>query len=117
MTAATQLLEALDDETRAAVRGTARTHACFRLGGDDAKLVAPSLNREHQAFNPEALQNLERGVAVLRRPGHEACEVEIPAPVRGMGNPASVIKQSRLHYGVRRAKVEANILRALGIDG
>jgi DNA helicase HerA-like ATPase len=116
VTAATQLLEALDDETRAAVRGTARTHAYFRLGGDDAKLVAPSLNREHQAFNPETLQHLDRGVAVLRRPGHEACEVKISAPVRGVGRPATIIKQSRVHYGIRRATVEANILKALGFE-
>lgn len=118
VTAATQILESLDDETRAAVRGTARTHAYFRLGGDDAKLVAPTLDREHQAFNPEVLQHLDRGVAVARRPGHDACEVEVPPPVRGVGSPATVIKQSRIHYGISRARVETNLLRALGIiDG
>src|SRR5207302_11399825 len=48
VTAVTQYLAALDPATRAALIGTARTHAYFRLGSDDAELIAPSLNREHQ---------------------------------------------------------------------
>jgi hypothetical protein len=113
VTAATQFLQGLDVETRAAIRGTARTHVYFRLGADDAELVAPSLDREFQAFNPHLLQHLDRGVAILRRPGHEASEVTMPAPLRGVGHPEAVIKQSRLHYGVRRERVEQSIFKVL----
>jgi len=116
VTAITQYLGALDASTRAALIGTARTHAYFRLGSDDADLVAPSLNKEFEDFNPHTLRHLERGVAVLRIPGTNAREVDIPAPVRGRGNPEAVIKQSRLHYGVRREIVERNIMKALGFN-
>jgi hypothetical protein len=115
VTVSTQFLEGLDAETRAALRGTARTHAYFRLGGDDADLVAPSLAREFQEFNPHTLQHLDRGTAVLRRPGSDACEADVPAPVRGVGNPTAVVKQSRLHYGVRREDAERNIFRVLNL--
>jgi DNA helicase HerA-like ATPase len=116
VTAATQFLQGLDDETRAALRGTARTHVYFRLGGDDAELVAPSLDREFQSFNPHMLQHLERGSAIIRRPGHEASQVGMPAPLRGVGNPSAVIKQSRLHYGSHRTDVEERIFRVLGFE-
>ena len=116
VTAATQFLDGLDPETRAALRGTVRTHAFFRLGGDDADLVAPSLDREFQEFNPHVLQHLDRGSAIIRRPGREAAEVQIPAPRRGIGNPENVMKQSRLHYGVRRGQVEENIFKALRFE-
>jgi hypothetical protein len=114
VTAATQIMHGLDIETRAAVRGTGRTHVYFRLGSDDAELTAPSLDREHQKFNPHALQHLERGIAIVRRPGSDPSEVAVPAPVRGVGNPQAVIKQSRLHYGNRRSVVEGNIFEVLG---
>jgi len=93
--------------------GTARTHAYFRLGARDAKFVAPSLDREHQEYNPVALQHLARGVAVVRIPGTDAREIDVPAPIVDGGNPEAVIKQSRLHYGVSRATVERNIAKVL----
>lgn len=116
VTAATQFLDGLDPATRSALRGTARTHAYFRLGGDDAVLVAPSLDREFQKFNPHVLQHLERGAAILHRPGHETTEVLLPPPRRGLGNSEAVIKQSRLHYGVRRDAAETRIFKALGFS-
>jgi hypothetical protein len=51
---------------------------------------------------------------IVRRPGYEASQVAFPAPLRGVGNPSAVIKQSRLHYGSRRADVEQRIFRVLG---
>lgn len=116
VTAATQFLDGLDEETRAALRGTARTHTYFRVGATDAALIAPSLDREFQTFNPHILQHLGRGTAIVRRPGKDACEVEVPPPLRGIGNPEAVIKQSRLHYGSRRTDVERKIFKALGFD-
>lgn len=32
----------------------------------------------------------------------DARDIEVPAPLDGGGDPEAVIKQSRLHYGVRR---------------
>lgn len=114
-TISSQYLDGLDPDTRAAIMGTAHTHAYFRLGPDDAKAIAPSLDREFQAYNRHRLLHLERGVAVVRRPGHDAAEVSVPGPRRGAGRPHSVIKQSQMHYGVRRELAENRILTALGL--
>jgi hypothetical protein len=116
VTAVTQYLAALDPATRAALIGTARTHAYFRLGSEDAELIAPSLNREHQMYHPVGLQHLSRGLAVVRMPGSDAREIDVPTPAEVGGNPGAVIKQSRLHYGVRREVVERNIERVLASE-
>jgi adenosyl cobinamide kinase/adenosyl cobinamide phosphate guanylyltransferase len=116
VTAITQYLDGLDVETRAAIRGTTRTQAYFRLGGDDATLVAPGLDREFQQFNRHSLLHLDRGAAFIQRPGCDASEIVVPPPRRDVGNPAAVIKQSRLHYGRDRTLVENNILRVLGFE-
>ena len=116
VTIVTQYLEALTEATRSAITGTARTHAYFRLGQEDADRVAPSLNRLFQEFNPLRLQDLARGEAILRMPGLDAKEVVVPAPIRGRGNAEAVKKQSRIHYGVRREDVEAKIMKALGFE-
>lgn len=116
VTAATQFLEGLDRDTRAALRGTARTHAYFRLGDDDAGLVAPGLDREFQAYNRHRLIHLGRGLAVVQRPGQDAAEIQVPGPLRGVGNSEAVIRQSRLHYGAGRDLVEDRILRVLQFD-
>jgi hypothetical protein len=44
VTAVTQYLEALDVPTRAALIGTARTHAYFRLGSEDAGVIFHSIS-------------------------------------------------------------------------
>jgi hypothetical protein len=115
-TIVTQHLAALDEKTRAALLGNANTLCCLRLGPEDAERVAPTFDREHQKMNPYTLEHLKRGEAVIRVGGDDAMVVEIPAPRRGEGNVETIKKQSRLHYGHPREKVEANILRALGMS-
>jgi len=112
---ATQHLAAVDEKTRAALLGNAHTIACFRLGSEDAAVLAPTFNRLHQEFNPNTLQQLERGEAVVRVGGGDATMVQIPAPVRGTGNLDAIKQQSRLHYGVPRKLVERNIAKAIGL--
>jgi len=110
----TQHLAALDESTRAAMLSNCHTLVCFRMGNADAELLAPAFDREHQRFNPYTLQHLERGQAVVRIGAEDACIVRTPAPIPGGGNLEAIAKQSRLHYGVERATVERNILKALG---
>ena len=105
----TQDFSALDDKTRAAITANADTIICFRLSPDDAEDMARLFNREHQEFNPVALQNLNVGEAhfhggrLLRRPRH----VHFPAQEDA---PAS---RAARHYGRRREKVEPIITKAL----
>jgi hypothetical protein len=111
----TQHLAALSDATRAALLGNAHTLCCYRLGPDDAELLAPSFDRAQQSFSPYTLQHLERGQAVARVGGDDAYIVEIPVPEPGTGNVEAIKKQSRLHYGVARERVERNIFKVLGV--
>jgi hypothetical protein len=92
------------------------TLACFKLANEDAEFLAPTFNRQFQDFNPYALQHLERGEAVVRVGSGDANTVQIPAPRVGGGKPEVVKHQSRLHYANRRADVERNIFKALGME-
>ena len=65
-------------------------------------------------FNPYSLQHLERGQAIVRSGSDDASRVEIPTPPKGRGNVSAIKKQSRLHYGVPRERVERNIFKVLG---
>ena len=112
-TVITQHLAALSEATRAALLGNAHTLCCYRLGPEDAALLAPAFDRAQQAFNPYTLQHLERGEAIVRIGGDDASLVRIPVPPPGGGNVAAIKKQSRLHYGVPRERVERNISRVL----
>ena len=113
VTVVTQHLAALSDATRAALLGNAHTLCCYRLGPEDAALLAPAFDRAQQAFNPYTLQHLERGEAVVRIGGDDASLVTIPVPAPGGGNVAAIKKQSRLHYGSQRERVERNIFKVL----
>jgi len=114
VTFATQDLASLDDRTRAALLGAVHSVMCFRLGVEDAALLAPSFDREYQAFNPYLLQHLGRGEAVMRIGGDDTVVVDVAAPPTGTGNVEAIKRQSRLHYGNRREDVERKIMRALG---
>ena len=117
VTVVTQHLAALSDATRAALLGNAHTLCCYRMGPEDAELLAPAFDRAQQTFNPYALQHLERGEAMVRIGGDDASLVQIPVPEPGRGNVKAIKKQSRLHYGVPREKVERNIFKVLGLKG
>ena len=104
---------ALDVKTRAALLGNIHTLLCFRIGREDAELLAPTFDREHASFNPYTLQHLERGEAMIRVGVRDAVLIDVPPPQTGRGEPNAVTKQSRLHYGVPRETVERNIMRAL----
>jgi hypothetical protein len=114
VTVVTQHLAALNEATRAALLGNSHTLCCYRLGPEDAELLAPAFDRAQQAFNPYTLQHLERGQAIVRIGSEDASLVEIPVPESGRGNVEAIKKQSRLHYGVPRQRVERNIFKVLG---
>lgn len=114
---ATQHLAGLDQRTRAAVLGSVHTLVCFRLGLEDAELLAPSFDREFQKFNPYMLQHQSRGEAVVRIGERDGVLIDIAAPVEGKGRPEVVKTQSRLHYARRRDEIERKIRRALECNG
>ena len=104
----TQDFSALDDKTRAAINANADTIICFRLSPDDAEDMARLFNREHQQFNPVALQNLNVGEAYF----HGGRLYVDPDTYTFPGRKSSR-KQSRRHYGRRRETVEPIITDAL----
>jgi hypothetical protein len=116
ITMSTQFLDGLTDNTRAALLGNCKTLVAFRCGPGDASILAQRFNRLHQAFNETALLELDDGEAMVAAPGHEAVRVSVPAP--GLRNPpATVIRQSRRHYGRPRASVERFLAKQLGYGG
>ncbi|HEX2841383.1 type IV secretory system conjugative DNA transfer family protein [Hyphomicrobium sp.] len=113
VTFATQDLASLDVRTRAALLGAVHSLMCFRLGVEDADLLAPSFDQQFQSFNPYALQHFATGEAVIRIGGNDGVVVDVARPREGEGNVAAIKQQSRLHYGNRREDVERKLLRAL----
>lgn len=113
VTLATQHLAALSESTRAAVLANAYSLICYRLGPEDAELLAPAFDRTHQAFNPYLLQHLGRGEAVARIGSNDAEQLQMPLPPVGRGNLEAIKKQSRTHYGNHREDVERKILQLL----
>jgi hypothetical protein len=61
----------LSEKTLAAVMGNVAALIVFRVGHDDAIVLAPDFDRPHQAFNPYALRQLPRGEAMVRISNHE----------------------------------------------
>lgn len=116
VTFATQELSSLDERTRAALLGAVHTLVCFRLGVEDAAQLAPAFDREHQSFNPYALQHLSRGEAVIRIGSDDGVVIHAARPPKGRQDTEVIKKQSRLHYGNRPEDVERKIMKALGHD-
>lgn len=104
----TQDFSALDDTTRAAIIANADTIICFRLSPDDAEDMARLFNREHQQFNPVALQNLNVGEAHFHGGRLYVDPDTYTFPAR-----KNARKQSRRHYGRPRVLVEPVITEAL----
>jgi DNA helicase HerA-like ATPase len=116
LTMSTQFLAGLGEKVRGAVMGNVATLIVFRLGHEDALVLAPEFNRAHQAFNPYALRQLGRGEAMIRATGSDDELVHLPPPPDACGLPDTVKKQSRLHYGNRRIAVEPRIDKLLRGD-
>ena len=113
LTIATQYLAALPERTRASLLGNAGTLIVFRSSSEDAALLAAKFDRTHQAFNPTALLELERGEALVRTSGEDARLLRLPPP-QAVSPSVAVMRQSQRHYARRRDDIEARIMRALG---
>ena len=74
---ATQFMAGLSEKTRAAVMGNVAALIVFRVGHEDAVVLAPEFDRPHQAFNPYALRQLPRGEAMVRISSAEGQLVEM----------------------------------------
>ena len=113
LTMATQFMAGLSEKTRAAVMGNVAALIVFRVGHEDAIVLAPEFDRPHQAFNPYALRQLPRGEAMVRVSSHEGELVEMHPDPASCGSAERVKQQSRIHYGVRREEVEQRLTRLL----
>ena len=113
LTMATQFMAGLSETTRAAVMGNVAALIVFRVGHEDAIVLAPEFDRPHQAFNPYALRQLPRGEAMVRVSSQEGELVEMRPDPLSCGSAERVKQQSRIHYGVRREEVEQRLTRLL----
>jgi hypothetical protein len=109
-----QFMGQLDPATRAAILSNARSRVCFQLAGEDARTLASGQLgaddlRELSPFHAYA-QFFAAGAV---RPWCSLRTLPPPAPV---SDQAAVREQSRTHYGVERATVDAAIERLLGGD-
>jgi Helicase HerA, central domain len=113
LTMATQFMAGLSETTRAAVMGNVAALVVFRVGHEDAVVLAPEFDRPHQAFNPYALRQLPRGEAMVRISSAEGELVEMHPDPLPCGCADRVKGQSRIHYSKRRDEVERRLQRLL----
>lgn len=124
LTLANQYLEQLTDHTRAAILGNVGSMIIFRVGAQDAPLLA----REVQPLDPVNLLELDVGQAWCRllTDGKAASPTLVqlynaplpnhPLPAAGPSTSAfKVVRQSRERYAETRAKIEAGINRFLAL--
>jgi hypothetical protein len=104
----TQDYSSLDESTRAAITANVDTTICFRQSPDSAIDMARHFNREHQEFNPVALQNLNVGEAHFH-----GGRLYVDPDAHTFPGRTSARKQSRRHYGRQRETVEPHITGAL----
>jgi hypothetical protein len=98
------------------VMGNVAALIVFRVGHEDAVVLAPEFDRPHQAFNPYALRQLPRGEAMVRISSTEGELVEMHPDPEARGNTDRVKTQSRIHYGKRRDEVEGRLQRLLACE-
>ncbi len=110
---ATQILAGLSERTRAALLGTVSATVAFRLGPDDATVIAPKYDGLHRTFNVNALNQLARGEAFAKIGADDVRRLICPPPSPGRGSAETVRKQSRRHYGRPREDVHEYIERQL----
>ena len=115
LTMATQFMAGLSERTRAAVMGNVAALVAFRVGHEDALVLAPEFDRAHQAFNPYALRQLPRGEAMVRISSAEGELVEMLPDPSPCGCAERVKQQSRMHYGRPRVQVEERLERLLKV--
>ncbi len=105
---ANQYVAQIPPSIRAAIFGNVGTLVSFRLGSDDAKLLA----YEFGAFTASEIMSLERGEA-LARVGGSATAFNLttfPEPERPpVDQTAAIIEESRKRYAQPREHVEASL--------
>lgn len=112
LTLAHQYTEQIGRELRAAVFGNVGTILCFRIGFEDARLLAEQLD----PIAPHTLTELDPHRAWVRRLSAgtmlapEFVHLLSPYDPR-QGRAATVIRESRRKYATPRSVVEANITR------
>lgn len=117
LTVANQYIGQMPDDIRNAIIGNVGTIISFRIGTDDAPLIA----RELIIFSEQDLQNVEKYHAYMKTtvnnepvPAFAVDMQKDPKSMKSLDNPKlaeAIIKLSRLKYGVHRSEVEKEIQR------
>ncbi len=100
---ANQFTDQLSRKVRSAVFGNAGTLIVFRVGSEDAELLAP----EFRTMEPGALSDQEPFTAWMRRGGHGHFRIAAaPKQYESGGTRDAVIRQSRERFGRTRGTIE-----------
>lgn len=100
---ANQFTDQLSRKVRSAVFGNAGTLIVFRVGSEDAELLAP----EFRTMEPGALSDQEPFTAWLRRGGHGHFRIfAAPKQYECRGTREAVIRQSLARFGRPRCTIE-----------
>jgi hypothetical protein len=106
VTAATQVLSTLPDDTRAAILGTAGAIIGFRCSPEDAAAIAGKFDDALRSFNPGVFNELGTGAAFVKIGARDPRRIETPPPEPGVGTKEVVRRQARRHFARRREDVE-----------
>lgn len=110
---ASQTLAALPERTRSAILGTVSTLGAFRIGPEDAVLVAARFSDLHRDFNPGLFNDLATGEAAIKIAGGDARRICTPSATESTGNADLIRRQAARHYGRPRSEVEPWIMKTL----
>lgn len=112
-TLAHQYLHQLDVSARAAVLANAQSRVAFRLGGDDARILATESGLEAEDFRElGAFQCYAQLVAENVPQRWTSAQTTLP-PDR-LNDPAAVRAESLRRYGAPRPEIEASLERLIG---
>jgi Type IV secretion-system coupling protein DNA-binding domain len=111
-----QHLLQLDEKLRAAILGNAGTLISFRIGVEDAKLLAQEF---YPVFSATDLVNLPNHHIYLKllidgAPSEPFSAVTLPPQFEAMGHKDDIITRSRQRYARPRSEVEQALLRVQG---
>ena len=114
VTVATQVLATLPEKTRSAILGTIGTICAFRIGPEDAELIAARFGDLHRGFNPNLFNELATGEMVAKIAGRDARRVRTPLSSPAFGTAEIATRQAQRHFARPRAEVEPWVMKTLG---
>jgi hypothetical protein len=108
-----QYLHQLDPRARAAVLANAQSRVAFRLGGDDARILASESGLEAEDFRELGAYQCYAQLVAENVPQRWA-SAQTTLPPNPISDPAAVRAESVRRYGAPRVEIEASLQGLMG---